>query len=181
MAFFAFQAWTGDEGKVLFLANRRLRDQPVKLHWPRRSLAIRKAGIVKDSLAPLFPSYLFVQGEQIDPEVYWILRRIPGFIRFLPSNEKPRPMDGRDQELLCHFLSFGEIVEKSRVFFDENNRIRVLSGPMSGLEGRVVKVDRRKRRAKLTLDMYGDSFTVDLGFDVIEKAPQAAAGGKPEA
>lgn len=174
MAFFAFQAWTGKEDKVVQLATRRLRDLPIQLHWPRRSLAIRRAGVVKDSLAPIFPSYLFLQCEDVDAEAYWILRRIDGFIRFLPSNEKPRPLGAKDQELLCHFLSFGEIVKKSLVYYDENNRIRVIEGPMAGLEGRIIKVDRRKRRAKLQLDMYDDSFPIDLGFDVIEHAPKAS-------
>jgi transcription termination/antitermination protein NusG len=176
VAFFALQAWTGDEGKVLYLARRRLRDKPVRLYWPRRSLTIRRAGVKKDSLAPIFPSYLFLQGDEIDWENYWILRKTPGFIRFLPSNETPRPLSDRDQELLCHFLSFGEIVKKSLVYFDENNRIRVVSGPLTGLEGRIVKVDRRKRRAKLYLDMYGESYTVDLGFDTLELAAPAAPG-----
>jgi len=50
------------------------------------------------------------------------------------------------------------------------NRIVVLHGPLSGLEGRIIKVDQRKKRAKIALDLCSDSFTIDLAFEVIEKA-----------
>ena len=73
----------------------------------------------------------------------------PGFVRFLPSNEALAPLEPKDQELLSHFLSFGEIVQKSAAYFDENKRIRVISGPLKNLEGLIVRVDRRKGRARV--------------------------------
>jgi transcriptional antiterminator NusG len=36
-----------------------------------------------------------------------------------------------------------------------------------GLEGKIVKVDKRKGRAKIKLDLYNDSFAIDLAFEVI--------------
>ena len=77
--------------------------------------------------------------------------------------------------MLSHFLAFGEIVDKSMVTFDEDRRIRVLSGPLKGLEGRIVRVDRRKGRAKVRLEMYEDSFEIDFGFESLEAAPHAPA------
>jgi transcriptional antiterminator NusG len=40
---------------------------------------------------------------------------------------------------------------------------------MKGLEGQVVKVDRRKKRAKIKLELYDDSFLVDFGFEFLQK------------
>ncbi len=73
-----------------------------------------------------------------------------------------------------HFLSFGEVVERSKVCFDENQRIRVLSGPLKDLEGRIVKVNRRKGRAKIKLELYNVNFLIDFGFDVLEAYPRQA-------
>jgi transcriptional antiterminator NusG len=58
-------------------------------------------------------------------------------------------------------------VGKSKVYFNENSRIVVVEGPLYGLEGRIIKADKRKRRAKINLDLYNDSFTIDLAFDII--------------
>jgi transcriptional antiterminator NusG len=43
---------------------------------------------------------------------------------------------------------------------------------MAGLEGNIIKVDKRKGRAKIKLDLYDDSFSIDLGFELIQPAAQ---------
>ena len=67
-------------------------------------------------------------------------------------------------------MSFGSAAKLSKVAFDENDRIKVIDGPMQGLEGQIVQVDKRKGRAKIKLDMFSDSFLIDLGFEVINPA-----------
>ena len=171
MPFFALQIYTGDEGRFLSIAAQRARDIEARFFWPRRSLRIKRGGSWKESLAPIFPGYLFIRAEGISPELFAALRAAPGFLRFLLSNENIVPLERADQEMLSHFLAFGEIVDKSMVTFDEDKRIRVLSGPLKGLEGRIVRVDRRKGRAKVRLEMYEDSFEIDFGFESLEAAP----------
>ena len=173
MPFFAVQIWTGDEGRFLTIASQRVRDNDVRFYWPRRSLRIKRGGNWKESLAPIFPGYMFIRADSIRPGLYGVLKEAPGFLRFLLSNDNIVPLERADQDLLSHFLGFGEIVQKSMVFFDEHKRIRVVSGPLKGLEGRIVRVDRRKGRAKVRLEMYQDSFEIDFGFDSMEAAPEA--------
>jgi transcriptional antiterminator NusG len=176
MNYFAVQVRTRDEGKFMTLAEKHGAVQPLQLIFPRRMLKIRRRGRYRQELAPLFPGYIFLFGNVVPPETYWRIKRIPGFFRFLKSNHDIQPLAGEERELLVHFLSYGEIVKSSTVIFDENSRIQVLNGPMKGLEGRIVKVDKRKGRAKIKLDMYGDSFLVDVGIEIIEKIPEAAGG-----
>lgn len=175
MPFFAVQIWTGDEGRFLSIAAQRVRENDARFYWPRRSLRIKRGGNWKESLAPIFPGYIFIQAESVSPELYGVLKGAPGFLRFLLSNDNIVSLERSDQDLLSHFLGFGEIVDKSMVFFDENKRIRVVSGPLKGLEGRIIRVDRRKGRAKVRLEMYQDSFDIDFGFESMEAAPQPPA------
>ncbi len=141
---------------------------PGRLIWPRRSLTIRHRGRTEQSLAPIFPGYVFYEAEEIHPKVYWVLKQLTGFVRFLKTASTIEPLNTDERALLLHFLSFGETVDKSLVYFDENRRIRVVSGPMKGLEGRVVRVDKRKKRAKVHLSMYEERFLVDFGFELLE-------------
>ncbi len=143
--------------------------------WPRRRLTLRRRGKTREELAPIFPSYVFLEAENIAPDTYWTLKRTSGFVRFLGSNQNIEPLRGKERRLLLHFLQFGEVVEKSTVTFDENSRIRVVDGPMKGMEGQVVKVDKRKKRAKVSLSFYEDSFLIDFGFEIMEqiKEPEA--------
>ncbi len=175
MNYYVFQVLTGKEKKYIDLAAYNFRAEKIpperagKILWPQRKLTLKKRGIVKETTAPIFPGYLFFEEEKLEPDIYWILKRTGGFIRFLKSNQNIQPIFGEDKQLLLHFLSYGEIVEKSTVWFDRDNRIRVVSGPMKGLEGKIIKVDRRKKRAKIALSLYEESFKVDFGFEILEK------------
>jgi transcription termination/antitermination protein NusG len=40
---------------------------------------------------------------------------------------------------------------------------------LMGLEGCIIKVNRRKRRAKIRLDMNDSPILFDLGFEILEK------------
>ena len=158
------------------LAEKHGAARPLKLIFPRRALRIRRRGKSLQVQAPLFPGYIFLFGEDIEPTTYWNVKRVPGFFRFLKNNHDIQPLGGAERELLVHFLSYGEIVGKSTVVFDENSRIRVLEGALKDLEGRIVKVNKRKGRAKIRLDMYGDSFLVDLGIEILGKAAEQSDG-----
>ena len=170
MPYYVLQVKTRGEDEYLTRAGDVFADTEGRLIWPRRNLRIRRKGKFNNELAPIFPGYLFLEAPEVTNELFMKLRRIPGFFRFLQSNRHIVPLSSGDRELLMHFLSFGEIVDKSAVYFDENNRIKVMSGPLLGLEGFIVKVDRRKGRAKVKLDMFKNAFLVDFGFDTIEKA-----------
>jgi transcription termination/antitermination protein NusG len=167
-SYYVVQVMTSEEEKFLGHISRQLPEGVLRILWPRRKLFIRRRGRRIPSLAPIFPGYLFLEAETLPPESYWVLRKTPGFIRFLDSNQNVRPLSGVDRELIVHFLRFGPVVETSRVHFDENARIRVIEGPLKGLEGNIVKVDRRKGRAKVKLDLYNESFLVDFGFETIQ-------------
>lgn len=154
---------------------RRLRSNPAvsgaEILLPKRTVILRKGGIKRRGTAPVFPGYVFLGlDEAVNPELRWLVRRTPDFYRFLPSNQDPVPLGGRDLDLLTHFISFGERADTSKVTFDENDRIVVLEGPLKGLEGLIVKVDRRKGRAKVRLDMCRNSFLIDLAFSVVDRA-----------
>jgi transcriptional antiterminator NusG len=176
MNYFAVQVKTGDEAKFMALAAKHRAALPLRMIFPRRLLKIRRRGKFRQVLAPLFSGYIFLAGPEVPPETYWKIKKVPGFFRFLKSNHDIQSLAGPERELLVHFLSYGEVIKKSTVVFDENSRIQVLEGALKGLEGRIIKVDKRKGRAKIKLDMYGDSFLVDLGIEILEKIPERGDG-----
>ena len=175
MNYYVMQVRTRAERRFIKLAEAVVEYRPLRLVHPERKLSIRRAGRTVETLAAIFPGYVFLESEELPTELYWELRRVPGFFQFLKENTDVQPLAGEDKRLLLHFLSFGEVIEKSRVRFDEDSRIRVLEGPLSGLEGRIVKVNRRKGRAKVSLDLYGDTFLVDLGFETLEEGENGIA------
>jgi transcriptional antiterminator NusG len=169
LPFFAVQVRTGGEAVYMSYTLPILEPLGMRVFWPRRSLRIRRRGKWHDVQAPIFSGYVFLQAPGIDADLYWKLKKAPGFYRFLRNNQDIQPLPQRDAHVLNRLLRYGHVVGKSVAEFDENNRIRILEGPLKGLEGLIVKVDRRKGRAKVKLDLYDEAHLVDFGFTSLEK------------
>ncbi len=170
MNYYALQVKTSSEDLFIKRVQKSLSTEQAietRLIFPRRNMQVRKAGITKSHIEPVFPGYIFLETEELDRPLYWVIRTTPGFYRFLPENKLPKPLVDGDLSTLKHFISFGDIAQRSKVVFDSEDRIKVIEGPLKGLEGRIVKVDKRKGRAKVKLDMYDESFLIDLSFEVM--------------
>jgi transcriptional antiterminator NusG len=167
MPFFVLQVRTGGEERFRRQAQKHLTAGQGELFWPRRSLRVRRAGAWRETISPIFPGYLFLRVARLDSALFGELRRLPGFTRFLRDNSDVEPLGERDLAILQHFLSFGEVVHRSLVSFDAERRIQVIDGPLKALEGRIVRVDRRKGRARVRLQLYENSFLIDFGFEDI--------------
>ena len=170
MNYYAIQVKTRAEDRFIKLLKSKHPDITLPVHFLRRRLDIRRAGKIKATTPPVFPGYLFIEAESSEEiQLYkWKFKQTEGFYRFLKSNQDITPLKDKDLELVLHFINnAGSIAGRSKVYFNENSRIVVVEGPLFGLEGRIVKVDRRKERAKIMLDLYNDSFTIDLAFENI--------------
>jgi transcriptional antiterminator NusG len=174
MNYYALQVKTSGEGDFLARAERLLAGQEYHFFFPKRALTIKRMRKSINVQIPVFPGYLFMACKEDPGPICFMVRKLEGFYRFLPDNHSMKPLSGRDLLMLKHFMSFGEIADKSKVSFDENDRIVVHSGPLKGYEGCIIKVDKRKGRAKLQLTLCENPFVIDLGFELLEKLPKGA-------
>ncbi|UTY27683.1 antiterminator LoaP [Treponema putidum] len=171
MDYYVVQVSTGKEKKFIEDAESKNKfdEIPYSIVFPQRVLKIRKAGKVTEKQLAVFAGYLFIGTDGISRELYQHIKKCKGFYRFLPNNQEPKSLQGRDLEILNQFISFGGVAKISQVIFDENDRIKIIEGPLSGLEGYIVRVNKRKERATICLDMCETSFSIDLGFEEISK------------
>jgi transcription antitermination factor NusG len=114
----------------------------------------------KDRIArlvlPLFPGYVFVRIP--------LMRRVgvlgtPGIVRLVGFNGRPAAIPDEEIESLRKFLSL-RAAEPSR-YLSAGKRVRVLSGPLEGLEGVVV---RRKNACRIVVSI--DSIQRAVAFEV---------------
>ena len=179
MNYYAVQVKTRGEEKFIRLFRALNPDYPAAIYFPTRNLSVRRRGVMVQTTPAVFPGYIFLEtdGQETIRRWHWQFRRTDGFFRFLKSNRNVRPLEGRDLETVLHFIKkTGPLAQAgiSKVYFDEKARIVVVDGPLAGLEGNIIKVDKRKGRAKIKLDLYDDSFIIDLGFEMIERAARPA-------
>lgn len=175
MEWFAVQVLTGKEKEYRLFANSLVPvEQQAKLYIPTRRMVIRRRGTEIAEERPVYSGYIFLVSDTMSPEQAGLYRRVPGFVRWVGTDGRPQGIRTEDLEVLHHLLSHGEILGISRARYDENMRIQVIEGPLKGLEGRIVRVDKRKRRARVRLDLYNNSFEVDFGFELIEEREKDA-------
>lgn len=168
MEYYAIQVNARHENDYKLLLQSNI-EKNVEIIVPTRSLMIRKHGKTLLEKRPVFQGYVFlgIINENDFEKIHWIARRTKYFLRFLPGNEIRQSLSGYDLGILSHFISYKENIDISKVQFDENDKIVVLEGPLKGLEGYIVKVDRRKCRAKIRLNMCGNSFIFDLSYNAV--------------
>jgi transcriptional antiterminator NusG len=175
MSYYAIQVMSGREEAFVELLGKTTPDAVV--HNIKKKMKSRRKGKPVTLINPVFPGYIFLQGqpEGIPPEIIASIKRTTGFTRILPSTDRIKALDDRDSKIIKQLVSFGKEIGPSLVTFDENNRIRIIEGPLLGMEGRIVRVDRRKRRAKISLELEDSPISFDLAFEVIQKVEAVAS------
>jgi len=116
----------------------------------------------------LLPGYLLLNTRR--PErVAEALTKIGAFARILGNDDKFTPLIPQEVSLLERFTDNGhELVEMSEGLI-EGDRVRIISGPLIGLESAIKKIDRHKRCAYLDMKLLGRTNEVRVGLEVVEK------------
>ena len=160
---YAAFVYTGEEEKVKNYITSRFNE--LRCFVPKRKLRERKQGKWHDVLRPLFPGYVLINGE-IDIKDYYILKEIPGLCKVLCTGKDLLPIPKWEIRPICRLVNQGEVIGLSEIE-EIGGQIRVIAGPLTGFEGSIVKIDRRKGRAKVRLDFLGEARLVDLAVDII--------------
>ena len=172
MQYFIIQVASGKE--QTFIDNvRKFAPQLMEKHnfiYLTRELTIRRQGQTLTQVQPMFPSYIIMQTvNEVDSFTLAALKKVPEFYHFLNSNTDIVPLGAHDLQIIQHFLGLGPKIGSSLVRFDDNDRIVVIEGPLKGFEGSIIKVDKRKKRARICVDFGGTAHTMDLRFEDISK------------
>lgn len=161
----SFFVMTGEEEKAKERIKYRLQDG-YKVVVPKRKLKIRKGGSWVVESRVLFPGYVLVNGA-ITAEIYYRLKNIPNVFRLLKTGDAVSTIDRHEMAVLSKLMCNSEEIGFSNVLF-ENGRVRVVDGPLFSLEGIIMSIDCRKKRAKVRIPFLGEERTIDLGISVLK-------------
>ena len=124
---------------------------------------------------PLFPGYVFVRlplSERLR------VLELPGVVRLVGFGSLPASLPDKEIEVLRHGLHC-ELQTEPHPYVARGRRVKVLRGPLAGLEGILLRRDG-KFRLVLSVDLILRSITVNVDAgDVIPVEPIAVAGKKP--
>lgn len=160
---------TGEEEKVKERLNYRFNDR-LRILVPKRKIKERKNGAWTYVIKTLFPGYVLVYGK-IAIEEYYQFKNVPGLLKLLRSGYEPLIIDPYEMAIINKLICNSDTVGFSNILM-ENGKIVVADGPLVSLEGRIISINHRKGRAKVSLDFMGEQRTVELGVSVLQSAEE---------
>lgn len=88
--------------------------------------------------------------------------------KLLGCGEEIIPLSLDEEMLLLRMGREDQIVELSSGVI-EHDKVKILSGPLQGMEGNICKIDRHKRMAYLQIEMFGRTIEMKVGLEILRK------------
>lgn len=124
-------------------------------------------GIYQEVEKMLFPGYLFLDTE-VPETVHEEIKRNKNYIGILKSGDCYAPLTRTDEEIIRRLSGAHDRVEHSFGVI-EGGVLRILDGPLRGFEKYIIKIDRHKRKAYLSMRLFGEERKFQAGLAVVEK------------
>lgn len=177
MDWYALFVQTGKENTVKKAIERNFKNSSVRCLLPLRYVPERNQGSIQYRTKEIFPGYIFLEAV-MDANLYHEVRSIPKVIKLLNCGEyKNDQSDGyftrvnpQEMEFITKLVDENGIIGTSEAIEDNNlTRAKIISGPLFGLEKIIKKIDRRKKRAKVVINLLGEAKLVDLSIQFKEQ------------
>ncbi|HZJ83675.1 MAG TPA: antiterminator LoaP [Clostridia bacterium] len=165
MKWYAIFVETGREEEVQRYIEILLPEGIINTLVPKRKLIERRKGKNHEVEKKLIPGYILIQ-TKMDDELYYELRSLPSVYEVLKDEREPIAIKDEEMAMILSLTRYGETIELSDIY-REGNHIKVLNGPLLGMEGIIEKVDYRKRRVKVCIEFLGEYKRIDLGANMI--------------
>ena len=127
----------------------------------------RRLGARRTIRTPMFPGYLFVRAA-LDKHRYLDLLKVQGVVRILEDGwTRLTPVPDVEIDAIQQIAASGMVVFPCAHLLG-GERVRVLDGPLAGVEGQFVYEKPSKGRLVVSVDMLGRSIAVELDAACVE-------------
>lgn len=114
------------------------------------------------------PGYIFIYSEE-PIEDFIKLLRIDGVFRVLGERESGNRLGGSDLGFAEMLLNCGGTIGILKTY-REGDRVKLAQGALGGIEGEIIKLDRRGR-AQVQYAFDGATYKVWVGYEMIDDGP----------
>jgi len=124
----------------------------------------------KEVVKNIFPGYLFVEMIMTD-EAWYVVRNTPGVTGFIGSSgggAKPFPVKSEEIEKILRRI--GQSDKAVEVDFKVGDSVQILSGPFSGMEGKVEAMNDETQVASVLIIFFGRETPTDINYVDLSKS-----------
>ena len=171
--YYVIQVKTGKEQKAIedILKNKPNDDPHFDVFAPYRKVNKKYHGEWKEVIERCFPGYIFVNTNNVK-ELFKQLYFTPGFTKLLGregDTDNFVPLDEDESRMIdiLYNKNTDHITEISNIEVHEGEMIRVLDGPLAGLETQIKKVNLHKRTVTVEFTLCKRLVEVSVGINII--------------
>ena len=170
--YYVIQVKTGKEQKAIEdILKNKPNDISFDVFAPYRKALRKYHGEFKEVIERCFPGYIFVETNDIK-ELFKQLYFTPGYQKILgregvTDNFVPLDKDESRMIDILYNASSNRVTEISNIEVKEGETIRVLDGPLLGLETQIKKVNLHKRTVTVEFMLCGRLVSANVGINII--------------
>lgn len=162
---YILQVKSNQEEKVCQFIREHFRNYITKCYSPTRIMLERKKGIVRKVERKLFVGYVFIEAI-MDYKLYYKLKRIPDYFKILSYHEESfSKIDPSEIYDIKGLLDKNYTIQTSIAKFTDCG-ITFTSGPLKGKEHKIIKLNLRRNRARVSFHVNGKEKHIDLSVVV---------------
>ncbi len=171
---YVVNTYSGHENRVKENLEKRVESMGIQDYLFRILVAEEPVIDVKNNkqvekMQNMFPGYVFVEMIMTD-DAWYVVRNTPGVTGFIGSSgggAKPFPVSPVEMESILRRMGQGE--KKVMVDFEVGDTVRILTGPFSGMEGRVSSMNDQTQTASVLTMLFGRETPTDISYNDLQK------------
>ena len=171
---YVVNTYAGHENRVKENLERRIETMGLQDYLFRVVVAEEKEveyknGKEVEKVKNLFSGYVFVEMVMTD-EAWYIVRNTPGVTGFIGSSgggAKPFPVAEDEMEKILRRLGRSE--RRVNVDFKVGDRVKILSGAFSGVEGTLEELNHDTQTAVVLTILFGRETPTEINYGDLEK------------
>jgi transcriptional antiterminator NusG len=169
---FVIHTYAGYENKVKANLKSRIQsmnveDSVFEVVIPMEDVMEIKQGKKQIVQKKVFPGYLLCR-MYLDDDSWYVVRNTPGVTGFVGSGAKPTPLSDKEVDRILQVKADQKKL-KPRLEFEEQESVRVTSGPFANFTGSISEINVDQSKLKVLVNIFGRETPVELGFDQVAK------------
>lgn len=164
---YVIQVMTGREDDIA----GKLKEQGFRALVPKENRIIRSGGQWIRKPYILFNGYVFVDITTFNAENYYKIKNQSGVLHFLSVGDSSNPstLSYLEAEWIMRLTGKDNApIEPTVVRTDENGDLKVVKGILETFENRVVRYDKRNRKATVEITLCNEKKEVQLSIELEE-------------
>ncbi len=172
-SWYVVHTYAGYENKVKTNLESRIQSMNVEdlvfeVVIPMEDVMEIKSGKKQIVQKKVFPGYLLVR-MYLEDDSWRCVRETPGVTGFVGSGAKPTHLSEKEVDRILGVKPEEKKKLKPRLEFEENESVRVTSGPFANFTGSIAEINVDQSKLKVLVNIFGRETPVELGFDQVAK------------